>query len=79
MEAQFESPRFNPLFIACVIWAAGLLATLTALLVYIAIHTYDPSETCDEVFAKTEPSRLNYGPPDIDAWDNWELLCGYYD
>jgi hypothetical protein len=80
MQAELEPPRSNALFIACVIWAAGVLAALTGSGVYIAVHAYDPTVSCDELVGKARrTTKRGEHPPNPDAWDDWELLCGYYE
>jgi hypothetical protein len=74
MEARCEPTRSDILLVAGVIWGAGLLLTIAALLVYIAVKSYDPALSCDELSANAfTPGAL----PDNDARDDWELLCGY--
>jgi hypothetical protein len=80
MHAECEQPRSNALLIACIIWGAGLFGTLAGILTYVAIQNYDPSVSCDELAGRAfGTTDAGTEPPDIDAWDDWELLCGYYD
>jgi hypothetical protein len=74
METRYERTRSDIPLIAGVIWGAGLLLTIAALLAYIAFKSYDPALSCDELSANAfTPGAL----PDIDARDDWELLCGH--
>jgi hypothetical protein len=75
MQAEVDGPRSNAIGILCVIWAAGLLATVAVLILYLAVRSYDAALSCDDISAKAFTADM---PPDTDAWDDWELVCGYY-
>jgi hypothetical protein len=66
--------------LASVISGAGVLLTLVALFAYFALHKYDPALSCDELWSRAYSDGFGGdSPPDIDAWDDWELTCDYWD
>jgi hypothetical protein len=58
MQARFDAPRSEALVMAFVVWGAGLLAALAAIVIYIAVQNYDPTVSCDELLAKTVEGEL---------------------
>ena len=75
MQAEFDHPRSDAIVILCVTCAACILVTIVGLVAYLAVQSYDPALSCDEMWGKAfDNSEV---PTNLDAWDDYELLCGY--
>jgi hypothetical protein len=75
MQAQFDRARSDATLILAVIWTAGILATIFGLVVYFAVQSYDPALSCSELYGKAHIGGVDQVPKDLDAWDDYELLC----
>ena len=73
MQAEFDRPRTDAFAIVWVVWAAGILATIAILLLYVAVQSYNPDLSCDELHDKVGGGSV---PRNVDAWNDYELLCG---
>jgi hypothetical protein len=73
MQAELDRPGSNAIAVLAVVWAAGVLAIIAVVLLYIAVQSYDPDLSCEKLRAKAGRGDV---PRNIDAWNDYELICG---